>query len=159
MQLFKKNTNIIAPWNTGYSTFLISHNLNNHRIPVAVECRIDALDYKEYAFLDTGAEWTVIGGDIAKLLINEIDLSTDIETTMSTRLGKIDGWLNWINISLLAAPDSGNDLTFESRVFVSEEWAGPPIVLGYQGFLQHIRFALDPGIKMGEQFFYFGLVD
>lgn len=36
------------------------------------------------------------------------------------------------------------------------EWSGP-IVLGYRGFLERIRFALDPGVVPGEQMFYFGL--
>ncbi|MCP4104714.1 MAG: hypothetical protein GY749_04125 [Desulfobacteraceae bacterium] len=66
----------------------------------------------------------------------------------------MDGALHRMNISLPAY--SGDDLTVESTVFISEEWEGP-IVLGFKGFLERIRFALDPGIAAGEQFFYFGL--
>ncbi len=33
-----------------------------------------------------------------------------------------------------------------------------PIVLGYNGFLERIRFAFDPGIFPGEQIFYFGKI-
>jgi hypothetical protein len=45
-----------------------------------------------------------------------------------------------------------------SSVFVAKEWEGP-IVLGYRGFLERIRFALDPGVVPGEQMFYFGLAE
>jgi hypothetical protein len=50
----------------------------------------------------------------------------------------------------------GYDLTVESSVFFSKEWEGP-IIPGYRGFLERIRFALDPGVVPGEQVFYFGL--
>ncbi len=159
-QLLKINNSNLEPCSIGYSTYLNSYKVNNRdSITVGVMCRIDDLDFTEYAFLDTGARWTVIGGNIATLLMDKLCLSTEARSTISTRLGKFDGCLNRINMSLLASPDSGNDLTFEATVFVSEEWTGPPIVLGYEGFLQHIRFALDPGIKMGEQFFYFGSLE
>ncbi|NIM13411.1 MAG: hypothetical protein GTO45_14950 [Candidatus Aminicenantes bacterium] len=70
----------------------------------------------------------------------------------------MSGSLHRINISLLADQKSGYDLTVESSVFISEEWDGP-IVLGYRGFLERIRFALDPGVISGEQMFYFGLAE
>ncbi|UCH98605.1 MAG: hypothetical protein JSV88_05275 [Candidatus Aminicenantes bacterium] len=75
---------------------------------------------------------------------------------MSTRLGRISGSLYRINITLIAEKNRDYDLTVESSVFVSKEWEGP-IVLGYRGFLEKIRFALDPGVVPGEQMFYFGL--
>jgi hypothetical protein len=71
-------------------------------------------------------------------------------------IGRIAGSLHRINISLLAEQNSGYDLTVDSSIFVSEEWPGP-IVLGYRGFLERTRFALDPGVVPGEQMFYFGL--
>ena len=79
-------------------------------------------------------------------------------TNISTRLGRIPGSLYRINITLIAEENRDYDLTVESSVFVSKEWRGP-IVLGYRGFLERIRFALDPGVVPGEQMFYFGLVE
>jgi hypothetical protein len=46
----------------------------------------------------------------------------------------------------------------ESTVFVSEDWPGP-IVLGFRGFLEKLRIALDPGVRHSEQLFYFGLCE
>jgi hypothetical protein len=107
--------------------------------------------------LDTGAEWSVIGGETAKILEGELELPTE-SFTMSTRLGRIFGSLYRINISLLAEEYHGYDLTVESTIFVSKDWDGP-IVLGYRGFLERIRFALDPGVIPAEQRFYFGLAE
>jgi len=124
---------------------------------VAVQCRIGNLEQTYLALLDTGAEWSVIGGETMQILEEEF-LTPDEPFRMSTRLGTIDGALYRIPIRLLAEKGRGNDLTVESTVFVSDEWKGP-VVFGYRGFLERIRFALDPGITHGEQMFYFGLPD
>ncbi len=47
--------------------------------------------------------------------------------------------------------DEGEPLDVEASVFLSPDWRGPNFI-GYQGLLQRIRFAVDPG----ENLFYFG---
>jgi hypothetical protein len=154
-QLFKQTNEHNILWSSGCSLFFVNRKQGSLRLHVAVECRFGTREETDLALLDTGAEWSVIGGETAKIF--EDELGSPIERfTMSTRLGRIDGSLHRINISLLAEENSGNDLTVDSSVFVSKEWSGP-IVLGYRGFLERIRFALDPGIVPGEQMFYFGL--
>jgi len=123
---------------------------------VAVECRIGNLEQTYLALLDTGAEWSVIGGDTMQLPEEEF-LTQGQPFPMSTRLGKIDGSLYRIPICL-AEHGRGKDLTVDSTVFVSDEWKRP-VVLGYRGFLERIRFAFDPGVQPGEQMFYFGIPD
>jgi hypothetical protein len=113
------------------------------------------LDY--FALLDTGAEWSVIGEDVLPLI--EDQLGPPIRSLyMSTRLGRIFGELHRVNITLLTDPNQGDELTVESTTFVSEEWEGP-VILGYRGFMERIRFALDPGVILGDQTFYFGLAE
>ncbi|HHC24032.1 MAG TPA: hypothetical protein ENK58_01260 [Desulfobacterales bacterium] len=68
------------------------------------------------------------------------------------------GELHRVGITLLTDPGQGDELTVESTTFVSEEWDGP-VVLGYRGFLERIRFALDSGVTPGNQIFYFGLAE
>ncbi len=145
-QLSKENN----AWSTGYSSFFTNDLL---AYPVAVKCRLGNLKESDTALLDTGAEWSVIGGETVKILEDQLGLPIE-SLSMSTRFGRIDGALHRMVISLPAY--SGDGLTVESTVFISEEWEGP-IVLGYRGFLERIRFALDPGIVADEQFFYFGL--
>ena len=144
-------------WNTGSALFRISHEIDSWRVTVAVRCRIERLE-SSLALLDTGAEWSVIGGDIAAEIRDEIGQPIE-SSRMRTHLGSIDGSLHHVNITLLAGEeDSGDDLTVETTSFVSEEWEGP-VVLGYRGFLERIRFALNPGVVPGEQIFYFGLAE
>lgn len=154
--LFKQTNRNNVPWNCGCSSFLVSSKVGQWRLPIAVKCRIGNLEETDLALLDTGAEWSVIGGETAKILEDEIPISTE-SFSMSTRLGRIYGSLYRINISLLTE-DDGYDLTVNSSIFISEEWDGP-IVLGYRGFLERIRFALDPGIIVGDQKFYFGIAE
>ncbi len=137
--------------------YLVSSKVGEWRLPVAVKCRVGSLEETDLALLDTGAEWSVIGGETAKIIEGELNLPTE-SFSMSTRLGKIYGSLYRINITLIAEKKSDYDLTVESSVFVSTQWEGP-IVLGYRGFLERIRFALDPGVIPGEQMFYFGLAE
>lgn len=154
-QLFKQTNQHRILWSSGCSLFFVNRKQGSTRLHVAVECRIGNREVTDLALLDTGAQWSVLGGETAKIF--EDELGSPLERfTMSTRLGRIEGSLHRINISLLAEQNSGYDLTVDSSVFVSTEWLGP-IVLGYRGFLERIRFALDPGVAPGEQIFYFGL--
>ncbi|MDM8550012.1 hypothetical protein QUF72_08050 [Desulfobacterales bacterium HSG2] len=77
---------------------------------------------------------------------------------MSTRLGTIFGELHRVSITLLTDPGQGDELTVESTTFVSEEWEGP-VLLGYRGFLERMRFTLDLGVTPGDRIFYFGLAE
>jgi hypothetical protein len=156
-QLFKQTNEHNILWSSGCSLYLFSSKVGQWRLPIAVKCRVGSLEETDLALLDTGADWSVIGGETARILEDELDLPTQ-SFNMSTRLGKVSGSLHRINITLIAEENRGYDLTVESSVFVSKEWEGP-IVLGYRGFLERIRFALDPGIVPGEQIFYFGLAE
>jgi hypothetical protein len=156
-QLLQKTNRHSILWSSGSSLYLVNSKVGYWRLPIAVKCRVGNLEETDLALLDTGAEWSVIGGETAKILEDELDLPTE-SFTMSTRLGRISGSLYRINISLLANKNEGYNLTVESSIFVSKEWNGP-IVLGYRGFLERIRFALDPGVVPGEQRFYFGLAE
>lgn len=70
---------------------------------------------------------------------------------LSTRLGQFHGSLFRGLITVLAS--SGESLDVEATAFLTPEWPGPNF-LGYQGFLQRIRFAVDPENNL----FYFGRI-
>jgi hypothetical protein len=156
-QLLKQINGNHILWSRGCASFFMSYQIGFWNLPVAVKCRVGSLEATDLALLDTGAEWSVIGGEVAEILKDEIGLPTE-SFSISTRLGKISGSLHRIPISLLAEQNSGDDLTVESSVFVSDEW-NRPIILGYRGFLERIRFALDPGVVPDEQTFYFGIAE
>jgi hypothetical protein len=157
-QLFQQtDENRMCVWSSGYASFLVGHKFDFWHLPVAVRCQIGDFPSTFFALLDTGAEWSVLGGELAILLVDQLGLPTE-SFSMSTRLGRISGALHRIPIRLLAELNCGYDLTIESSIFVSQEWTGP-LVLGYRGFLERLRFALDPGIVHGEQRLYFGVVE
>ena len=72
------------------------------------------------------------------------------EISISTRMGVVTGKLIRVGLTILA--DEGTSLSVEGTVFVSPDWGSN--FLGYSGFLEHVRFALDPG--NGRNDFYFG---
>ena len=105
------------------------------------------------ALFDTAAEWSLIGGDIAEALEEEAEYD-GWEMSMDTRFGKVHCRLHRLDVTLVA--DEGEDLRVASSVLLSSDWEGPP-VLGYRGFLERIRFGLDPGdYDRHDQWFFFG---
>lgn len=120
---------------------------------VAVRCRIDGANDNFAALLDTGAEWSVLGGALAESLLRQEDLGLFV--AMHTRLGRIEGRLQRLLVTLLA--NDGQELQVPATVLLAPDWSGPP-VLGYRGFLERLRFALDPGVSVSDQWMYFGAV-
>ena len=102
-----------------------------------------------FAQLDTGAAWTVLDADVAA----EMSLF-DIEGVPAPleRGWRYEGHLHRIWIDVLADDGEGDSLGLEATVWVSREWRHGNF-LGYEGFLNRIRFAIDPN----ENYFYFGL--
>lgn len=99
------------------------------------------------AQLDTGAAWSILEAEIADA-VGAFEVA-GLDQTIHTRVGEIPGKLVRLGLTLVA--DEGDSLAIESTVFVSENW---PLhsFLGYAGFLERIRFALDPSSNQ----FYFG---
>jgi len=141
-----------APWATGFARFWIDRRSGGASLSVAVRCRLGQLTPTEVALLDTGSTWSVIGGETALLAAPFLgDAGPVLE--LSTRLGSFDGRTHRLSISLLA--DEGPDLEIDASVLVAPAWSGP-VVLGYRGFLERVRFALDPGVGEDDQWLSFG---
>jgi hypothetical protein len=100
-----------------------------------------------FAQVDTGSAWPVLNCDVARGL-GVLDGDGD-PAAMSTRLGRFAGRLERLRVSLLA--DEGESVEFEATFFVSRDWLGPTF-LGYSGFLDRIRTAIDPSSNS----FFFG---
>lgn len=103
--------------------------------------------------LDTGAHWTLIGPELIELLGDELGAATG-SLKMSTRLGRFPGTLHRLPIQLVA--EQGSDVTVEATCLALPDWTGPTI-LGFNGFLERIRFALEPAASADTPArFYFG---
>ncbi len=80
--------------------------------------------------------------------------SVGVPKRLSSRFGTKDGRL--VKVPLTLPADEGESLTLDqATVFVSEDWPKGKNFLGYIGFIESIRMALDPQ----ENMFYFGGYD
>jgi hypothetical protein len=102
--------------------------------------------------LDTGARWTLIGPDLIELLGDELGAGLDA-VTMSTRLGRFEGSLHRLPVRLIA--DQGSDVTIDATCLALKDWPGPNI-LGFTGFLERLRFALEPAEMHAAARIHFG---
>ena len=98
------------------------------------------------ARLDPATPWVVLNAELNSQL-GLRPSSTQIE--LRTVAGLMKGSLERFPITLAA--EEGNALEIEATLFVCNDWRRGNF-LGYSGFLQRIRFALDPLRRK----FYFG---
>lgn len=140
------------PWNIGAAQFY--NETDDRTYCVGVICKLGEAEFNAIALLDTGSQWSVISSEIAESVAQVISESLG-PITMHTSRGDYDGTLHRLQITLLADTGLGNDLSIDGTVAILHGWPGP-IVLGYHGFLERVRFAIDPGNTPGAQFVYFG---
>lgn len=142
-----------APWCTGWAGYLVGGRASGHPLVVGARCRLDGVAVTTNALLDTGAEWSVIGGDMAQL-VEPYGSDTSIAITYSTRLGLLEGHLYRLGVELVA--DQGQNLHVDATVLLMPSWPGPSVVLGYRGLLERVRFAMEPGVRDDDQWWCFG---
>lgn len=140
-------------WSTGFAPFWDS---GQSAAKVLVKCKINDLNVVETARLDTGSTYTVVSNELVQIIDSEL---VEIgKGQLETWEGQIKGKLVKLNITLLAEGGGSDLLVEEALVLVSENYGGP-VVLGYRGFLDKIRIAIDLGVRNGEQIWYFGLCE
>lgn len=139
-------------WATGSARFAIERRTDTGLLVTAVECRVGADLEKYSALLDTGAQWSVIGGELARHLTPGTVGPT---LRMSTRLGPILGTMERVSLHLLAGPGCGTDLFVDATIVLAPAWEGP-IVLGMRGLLERVRFELDPDQTGADCWWSFG---
>ena len=79
--------------------------------------------------------------DSALLAAAGTDFDDGKPITLSTRVGRIDGRIQ--RLPLIVAAEEGDSLSVDASVFVTAEWQQGHF-LGYGGFLERLRFAIDP---------------
>ncbi len=112
-------------------------------ILVAVLCRAGDLIDQDVALLDTAAEWCVMTpGVAADLGISDSKHSPRIR--LASRFGTFAGSHERISVEFTA--EEGQSVSVDATWFVCNEWPGP-LVIGWRGCLERMRFALDPGTE------------
>lgn len=115
---------------------------------VYVRVAIGTPQFKTTAMLDTGSSYSVLDADMAEELAAFAEPGAPA-LDLATRHGVLSGRLVRRALWLLA--EEGQSLEVEATFWVSPSWRFGHF-LGYAGFLQRIRFALDPAANQ----FYFG---
>lgn len=106
--------------------------------------------------VDTGGVYVLCDPEISEF----VDLSkleryrTDL---VKTSFGKFNGVLYRAELAILA--EEGTSVRIDATVFIpdlgeGEKWPFPQLVLGYQGCLERMKFAVDPSTDPG--WFHFG---
>ena len=132
-----------------YRPATAEENTNRIIIPIVVEVDHQILTQ---AVLDTGAPYAILDPEIARAAGFTDDLALD-RIKMNIRGQRLAGSLTRLNITLQAT--EGDDLTIDTTTFIpdsSSAWGGFPSFLGLAGFLERVRFAIDPNTDT----FYFG---
>jgi hypothetical protein len=138
-----------GPFATGRSKFLDRASWHREQTAkIYVEILIDGLIETVYAQVDTGAAWSILSPDLAR--VAGIRVEEGDPAILSTRFGLQRGHIIRIPFSLVA--DEGESLDTEGTFFISPDWPPRQVFLGYSGLLDSIRFALDPQVND----FYFG---
>lgn len=145
-QLLKSDGSL---WSIGYSGYLADYGYDNHNLLVGIKFSLGEEFENIHGLLDTGSEWVVFSKEFIDDYDIEIDDDTNLQKTMFTRFGRIEGYLNRLLLILIA--ENGDSLPMEATCFISQDWPGPPVI-GWKGCLERIKFAVDPSIEK----FYFG---
>jgi hypothetical protein len=132
----------------GFHTFLNEHEALPGHSAIYVRTRFEQFaggkGLEIYALLDTGADWTVLPWELA----NELDLPYGAgygePFVYDTRIGKIEGELLRCTVTI-PSDDDRSAVTLDSTAFVSPYWNSIAII-GYHGFLESLRFGVDPGL-------------
>lgn len=114
---------------------------------IYIKIRPEGLAAPILAQLDTGSPWSILTTEIAEVL--GLLAPSGAAVRLHTRQGTKEGQLQ--RVPLLLPADEGTSLRIEATVFVCADWMSGNFV-GYGGFIEAIRMALDPQ----SNFFYFG---
>ncbi|MEI6330530.1 MAG: hypothetical protein WCP16_14930 [Pseudanabaena sp. ELA645] len=144
-----KDGNSFASGALTYTYRPINSQETTNRIIIPIEI---GNGIKIEAVLDTGAPYVILDPNLAPLagFTPELVLS---EESMLIRGVKLSGKIARLGFSLRA--DEGDDMDIEATGFVPDSadlWNNFPSFLGQAGFLERIRFAIDPT----QDKFYFG---
>jgi hypothetical protein len=92
------------------------------------------------AMVDTAAPWCIFEPDICEQ-IRERLVVVEEDARLHSRLGHFQGTLGLGRLKVSAV--EGESLDLDVLMFLCLDWPGGNFI-GYQGFLDRIRFAVDP---------------
>ena len=143
--MLKLNEDLFAPNAATY--YEDDPSLESNQTSIHIQIILQgAVDISTFARLDPATPWVVLNAELNE----QLGLGANgPNVEMRTAAGPMAGTLERYPI-VLAAQD-GQSLEIDATLFVCDEWQRGNF-LGYTGFLERIRFAVDPSSRL----FYFG---
>lgn len=92
------------------------------------------------ALMDTAAPWCIFEPTIVAKIRDRVEVIRE-NACLHSRLGYFWGTLGYGALKVVA--EEGEDLDIQVLMFLSLDWPGGNFI-GYEGFLDRIRFAVDP---------------
>lgn len=145
---FTNNREAFAIGACAYEYIPATRGEKTNRIFLSVEIE----GYPIEAVVDTGAPYVILSPKVAKGIGFNPAFALGRET-MLIRGMRLEGSVTRFDMMLVATV--GENLDLQATVFVpdsEEAWGNFPSFIGLGGFLERIRFAVDPSNDM----FYFG---
>lgn len=133
---------------SGAQYYLYEADVAGHTLVVALSCFVEDLPDHEYGLLDTGSAVCVLPSSLVAAL-GSAPVPGAARVVLASRFGRFEGWMDRFRLTLHA--QVGSPLEIDATWFVCPDWPGP-LVLGWRGCLDRMRFAMDPS----EDAFYFG---
>lgn len=87
-------------WATGSARYGLERKVALHTLVTAVECRLEGLDTRYLTLLDTGAHWSIIGGELARAIVARTG-TAGLPMSLSTRLDSMLGTIERVRVTLL----------------------------------------------------------
>ena len=121
-------------------------------ITLAISARVEEMQDQVTAFIDSGAEWSLLPGDMA------LEAGLDItgpglgRSRITTRLGTFNG--HFERASVFLTPEDGEIFVVTVTWLIVPDWYGP-LVIGWTGGLDRFRWGIDPV----EERFHFGRLE
>jgi hypothetical protein len=132
----------------------LDHYADNSDVRIVIPIYFGNQSLPIPAVVDTGAPWCVLDPILIEKLGSDVEQLQPVHSPLNIRGIAYFGWLYRVPMSLEASLGAG--LEIEATAFVPDLLAGEtwsfPNFIGLEGFLNRIRFAVDPATNL----FFFG---
>jgi hypothetical protein len=129
-----------APFATGIARFRDSIIPRQANARIYLQVTPADLPAPVYAMVDTAAPWCIFEPTIGAEIIERLEVLEEA-VFLQSRLGTFQGTLCRGTVTIVA--QEGKPLDVDAAIFHCPDWRGGNF-LGYEGFLDRIRFAVDP---------------
>lgn len=143
-------TGFLDFWESAEDGHLSEAFQRDQSLKIYIPVYLPDLGERYRALVDTGAPYVTFGRDFVEELKPKLEPVQGV--TLLTRHGRREGQVCRITLQLVPNEGEGESLTIDSLAFLCDWPDSGSIILGYQGFLNRLQFAIDPTQRR----FYFG---